>query len=83
LISELRAGDVVRFSGSPIRLRSNAEIEVTDERSVELEPESLDFVQAAGMPLRYITAYDALVERPNIKEGEKARGLMRGAIELY
>lgn len=33
---------------------------------------SLDFVQAAAMPLTYGTAYEALVDRLEIKKGEKS-----------
>lgn len=36
------------------------------------KPKSLDFVQAAAMPLTYGTAYEALVDRLEIKRGEKS-----------
>ena len=65
-------GDAVFFSGSPIRQGSNAEYELVDSKSVAHKPKNLDFVQAASMPLTYITAYEALVERLEIRKGEKA-----------
>jgi NADPH:quinone reductase-like Zn-dependent oxidoreductase len=37
-----------------------------DERSVGHKPKKLDFVESAAMPLTYITAYEALVERLEI-----------------
>lgn len=40
--------------------------------SVAHKPENLSFAQAAAMPLTWITAYEALVERLEIKKGEKA-----------
>ena len=36
------------------------------------KPKSLDFVQAAAVPLTYGTAYEALVDRLEIKKGEKS-----------
>lgn len=36
------------------------------------KPTSLSFVQSACMPLTWITAYEALVERMEIRQGEKA-----------
>ena len=71
-VTDFRAGDEAFFSGSPIRQGSNAEFELVDARSVAKKPRSLNFVQAASMPLTYITAYEALVERLEIKKGEQA-----------
>lgn len=70
--SFFKEGDEVFYSGSPIRQGSNAEYQVVDERSVGHKPKSLDFTEAAAMPLTYVTAYEALVERLEIKKGEKA-----------
>lgn len=60
------------YSGSPLRHGSNAELQLVDSRSAALKPPKLDFVEAASMPLTYITAYEALVERLKIREGEQA-----------
>lgn len=65
-------GDEVFYSGSPIRQGSNAEYQLVDERSVGHKPNTLDFAESAAMPLTYITAYEALVERLEITGGEKA-----------
>ncbi|EME45475.1 hypothetical protein DOTSEDRAFT_170894 [Dothistroma septosporum NZE10] len=67
-----QAGDEVFYSGSPIRQGANAEYMLVDSRSVAKKPRSLTFTQAAAMPLTWITAYEALVERLEIKEGEDA-----------
>ncbi|PYH75425.1 quinone oxidoreductase [Aspergillus uvarum CBS 121591] len=69
--SYFKVGDEVFYSGSPIRQGSNAEYQLVDERSVGYKPKRLDFVEAAVMPLTYITAYEALVERLGIKKGER------------
>lgn len=71
-VSSFKPGDEVYYAGSPIRHGSNAEYQLVDSRSVAHKPKNLDFVQAAAMPLTWITAYEALVERMEIQKGEKA-----------
>ena len=70
--TDFAPGDDVFYSGSPIRPGSNAEFQLVDSRSVAKKPTTLDFVEAAAMPLTYITAYEALVERMEIRRGERA-----------
>src|ERR1700722_16887183 len=64
-------GDDVFYSGSPISHGSNAEFQLMDARSVAKKLQSLDFVEVAAMPLAYITVYEALVKRMEIKKGEQ------------
>ncbi|KAK3064301.1 hypothetical protein LTS18_008431 [Coniosporium uncinatum] len=71
-VKDLKPGDDIFYSGSPIRQGSNAQYQLVDSRSVALKPNNLEFVQAAAMPLTYITAYEALVERLAITKGEDA-----------
>lgn len=70
-VKDFKAGDEVYYAGSPIRHGSNAEYQLVDSRAVAHKPKSLSMVQAAAMPLTWITAYEALVERMEIKKGEK------------
>lgn len=65
-------GDDVFYAGSPIRQGSNAEFQLVDSRSVALKPNRLDFAKSAAMPLTWITAWEALVERMGIKKGAEA-----------
>ena len=65
-------GDAVFYSGSPTRQGSNAELQLVDARSAAHKPQTLDHVQAASLPLTWITAYEALVERMGIRKDEKA-----------
>ncbi|KAF2138720.1 uncharacterized protein K452DRAFT_352866 [Aplosporella prunicola CBS 121167] len=67
-----KLGDAVYYSGSPIRHGSNAQYQLVDARAAARKPEKLDFVEAAALPLTWITAYEALVERLEIKEDENA-----------
>ncbi|KAF3039707.1 hypothetical protein E8E12_004055 [Didymella heteroderae] len=71
-VKKFAAGDQVFYAGSPIRPGSNAEFQLVDSRSVAIKPKSLDWGQAASMPLTWITAWEALVERMEIQEGENA-----------
>ncbi|OJD31218.1 nadph2:quinone reductase [Diplodia corticola] len=65
-------GDRVFYSGAPHRPGADAELQLVDGRSVARMPGQLDWVEAAAMPLTWITAWEALVERMEIKEGERA-----------
>lgn len=67
-----KAGDRVYYSGAPSRQGADAELQLVDARSVARKPESLDWVEAAALPLTWITAWEALVERMEIKEAERA-----------
>ncbi|KAL0933491.1 succinyl-synthetase subunit [Colletotrichum truncatum] len=69
-VRNFQAGDEVFYAGSPIRQGSNAEYQLVDSRSVALKPKSLDWGQAASMPLTWITAWEALLERMEIQENE-------------
>jgi zinc-binding alcohol dehydrogenase family protein len=71
-VTRFKPGDEVYYAGSPIRQGSNAEFQLVDSRAVALKPKSLDWGQAASMPLTWITAWEALVERMGIVEGEEA-----------
>ncbi|KAK5460968.1 hypothetical protein LTS15_003031 [Exophiala xenobiotica] len=71
-VKDLKPNDEIFYSGSPIRQGSNAEYQLVDSRSVAKKPKSLTFVEAAALPLTYITAYEALVERMEIKPGEQS-----------
>ncbi|KAK7533486.1 quinone oxidoreductase [Phyllosticta paracitricarpa] len=67
-----RVGDEVFYSSSPVRQGANAQWQLVDGRSVARKPSSLSRAQAAALPLTWITAWEALVERMGIAEGEGA-----------
>ena len=70
--SHLSPGDEVFYSGSPIRQGSNADLQLVDGRAVVKKPRVWTWEQAAAMPLTWITAYEALVERMEIRKGERS-----------
>ncbi len=61
-----RVGDEVYYAGSNIRPGGNSEFHLVDERIVGHKPQSLDFAQAAALPLTSLTALEGLFERLGI-----------------
>lgn len=56
-------GDEVYYSGTLARQGSNAEHHLVDERIVGHKPASLNFSEAAAVPLTTITAWESLFDR--------------------
>ncbi|CAJ2511782.1 Uu.00g074070.m01.CDS01 [Anthostomella pinea] len=71
-VKSIKPGDEIFYLGSPVLQGSYAEEQIVDERHASHKPSSLDFVQAAAMPLTYGTAYESLADRLEIKKGENA-----------
>src|SRR5215207_1602739 len=55
--------DEVYYAGSIARSGSNAGLQLVDERVVGHKPSSLDFAEAAALPLTTITAWEALFDK--------------------
>jgi zinc-binding alcohol dehydrogenase family protein len=62
-VSLFRPGDRVYYAGAIDRPGANSELHLVDERIVGRMPDSLDFAQAAALPLTSITAWELLFER--------------------
>ncbi|MBB6450903.1 zinc-binding alcohol dehydrogenase family protein [Geomicrobium halophilum] len=62
-VERFEVGDEVYYAGSVIRSGGNSEKHLVDERIVGKKPETLDFAEAAALPLTTITAWEALFER--------------------
>jgi zinc-binding alcohol dehydrogenase family protein len=69
-----KAGDAVFYAGSITRPGTNSELHVVDERIVGPKPRTLDFAQAAAMPLTALTAYEGLFDRLSIDVGGRHAG---------
>ena len=65
-VSLFKPGDRVFYAGDITRSGSNAAYQLVDERIVGGMPESLDFAEAAALPLTSITAWEALFDRLKI-----------------
>lgn len=61
--SLFKVGDRVYFAGDITRDGSNAELVAVDERICAAMPKSLDFAQAAALPLTTLTAWEAMHDR--------------------
>ncbi|MBA4741502.1 MAG: zinc-binding alcohol dehydrogenase family protein [Azoarcus sp.] len=72
--STFRPGDKVWYAGDITRAGTNAELHVVDERIVGHMPESLDFAQAAALPLTAITAWELLFDRLGLRPGKSPTG---------
>ena len=67
--SLFKVGDEVFYAGDITRPGTNAQLHAVDERIVGKKPKSMDFAEAAGMPLTSITAWELLFDSLGIKEG--------------
>src|SRR5690554_195619 len=68
--SLFKPGDEVFYAGSLTRPGTNAEFHLVDERIVGRRPGTLDWAEAAAMPLTSITAWEALFNRLDIRGHE-------------
>ncbi len=62
-----KPGDAVYYAGDVTRPGCDSEFHLVDERIVGRKPKSLDFAQAAAIPLTAITAWEAFFDRLKIK----------------
>lgn len=62
-----KPGDAVFYAGAIDRDGTNSEFHLVDERIVGPKPASLDFAQAAALPLTSITAWEAMFDRLDVR----------------
>jgi zinc-binding alcohol dehydrogenase family protein len=73
-VTLFKPGDEVYYAGDVTRQGSNSELQLADERVVAKKPRSMDFAQAAAIPLTAITAWEAFFERMRIDPAGASRG---------
>ncbi|MBF7994609.1 MULTISPECIES: zinc-binding alcohol dehydrogenase family protein [Rahnella] len=80
-VKNFKAGDEVWYAGDITRSGSNASEQLIDSRIVSVKPKSLNWAQAAAMPLTTLTAWEALFEHLKIQEasGDKTLLIIGGA----
>lgn len=66
-----KVGDEVYYAGDLSRGGTNAELHAVDERIVAHKPKTLDWAQAAALPLTAITAWEILFDRLRVPYGQK------------
>jgi zinc-binding alcohol dehydrogenase family protein len=78
-VTLFRPGDEVWYSGSIARPGTNSELHLVDERIAGPKPASLDFAEAAALPLTALTAWEALFERLRLVPDSPGTLLVLGA----
>ena len=73
-VTLFQPGDRVWYAGSIARQGTNSELHLVDERIVGHAPASLDFAQAAALPLTAITAWEMLFDRLGVVPGKQPGG---------
>ncbi|MCP3715116.1 zinc-binding alcohol dehydrogenase family protein [Paraburkholderia sp. CNPSo 3281] len=73
-VTLFKPGDRVWYAGSLLRPGTNSELHVVDERIVGRMPQSLNFAEAAALPLTSITAWELLFDRLKVPEGTVSSG---------
>lgn len=68
-VTLFKPGDAVYYAGDVTRPGCNSEFHLVDERIVGCKPKSLDFAQAAAIPLTAITAWEAFFDRLKVQSG--------------
>ena len=62
-VEGLQPGDAVYYAGDITRPGSNAQLQLVDARIAAAKPDTLDFAQAAALPLTVLTAWELLFQR--------------------
>ncbi|MBA8903904.1 NADP-dependent oxidoreductase [Phyllobacterium sp. P30BS-XVII] len=70
-VSRFKPGDEVYARPSKDRIGTFAEFIAMDEADVAMKPKNLTMEEAASIPLVALTAWQVLVERGNLKSGQK------------
>jgi NADPH2:quinone reductase len=73
-VTLFKPGDEVYYAGDVTRPGSNSELQLVDERIVAKKPRTMDFAQAAAIPLTAITAWEAYFDRMKIDASGAHRG---------
>jgi zinc-binding alcohol dehydrogenase family protein len=68
-VNLFKPGDAVYYAGDITRPGCNSEFHLVDQRIVGRKPKSLDFAQAAAMPLTSITAWEGFFDRMKVQSG--------------
>lgn len=72
-VTLFQPGDEVFYAGTMDRPGSNSELQLVDERIVGRKPGSLNFTQAAALPLTALTAWELLFDRLGVPYGSKTQ----------
>ena len=68
-VTDYNVGDDVFYAGDLSRPGTNSEFHAVDERIIGRKPQTLDYVEAAAIPLTAITAWELLFDSLRLVEG--------------
>ena len=68
-VTDYKVGDEVFYAGDLSRPGTNSEFHAVDERIIGKKPQSLDYEEAAAIPLTAITAWELLFDCLRLVEG--------------
>ena len=78
-VTRFAVGDEVYYAGSIGRPGTNSQFHLVDERITGHKPATLDFADAAALPLTTITAWEALFDRFRLGKDSTGTLLVMGA----
>ena len=70
-VSQFKVGDAVYARPRDLRIGTFAELVAAHEDTVALKPRNISMEEAASIPLVGLTAWQALVERAQLRKGQK------------
>jgi alcohol dehydrogenase len=70
-VSKFKVGDEVYARPADHRIGTFAELIAIHEKDVALKPKNISMEEAASIPLVGLTAWQALIEKANLKKGQK------------
>lgn len=70
-VRQFKQGDEVYARADDVRIGTFAEFVPVKEASIALKPKGLTMVEAASIPLVALTAWQALIEKGDLKKGQK------------
>lgn len=70
-VSKFKVGDEVYARPADYRIGTFAELIAMNEKDVALKPKNISMEEAASIPLVGLTVWQALVEKANLKKGQK------------
>jgi len=70
-VTKFKVGDEVYARPADYRIGAFAELIAINEKDVALKPKNLSMAEAASIPLVGLTVWQALVEKANLKKGQK------------
>jgi len=70
-VSKFKVGDEIYSRPADFRIGAFAELIAIDEKDAAMKPKNISIQEAASIPLVALTVWQALIEKANLKKGQK------------